>query len=50
MKYNNFEKHKKNWTINQVIQTYQTRIIQGLKYIDHMHYQTFRFVIDNLKT
>ena len=34
---------------NQVIQTYQTRIIQGLKDIDHMHYQTFRFVKDNFK-
>ena len=50
IKYNNFEKHKKIfWTINQVIQTYQTRIIQGLKDIDHKHYQIFKFVIDNLK-
>ena len=36
--------------INQVIQTYQTRITQGLKDIDHKHHQTFIFVKGNLKT
>ena len=50
IKYNNFEKHKKIfWTINQVIQTHQTRIIQGLKDIEHNHHQAFRFVKGNLK-
>ena len=50
IQYNNFKKHKKIfWTINQVIQTYQTWIIQGLKDIEHKHHQTFRFVKGNLK-
>ena len=39
----------KFWSINQVIQTYQTRIIQGLKDIEHRHHQTFRFVKGNSK-
>ena len=51
IQYNNFQKHKKNILNNQSSNSkYQTRIIQGLKDIDHRHYQTFRFVKDNLKT